>query len=90
MEARLVRDELTKCHRHEGVNHLENCRWLSDKYITMLKENKVRDMHTSSSILLNVCNRSRATKRLMSRLSYCFLECPIKLHSINVVSAVMH
>ncbi|KIK47408.1 hypothetical protein CY34DRAFT_799357 [Suillus luteus UH-Slu-Lm8-n1] len=42
MEARLVRDELTKCHRNEGVNHLENCRWLSDKYITMLKENKVK------------------------------------------------
>jgi hypothetical protein len=53
MEARLVRDELVKCHRHEGVNHLENCRWLSDKYISMLKENKVRDMRTFSSILLN-------------------------------------
>ncbi|KAG1825126.1 NADH-ubiquinone oxidoreductase 12 kda subunit mitochondrial precursor [Suillus fuscotomentosus] len=42
MEARLVRDELVKCHRLEGVNHLENCRWLSDKYISMLKENKVK------------------------------------------------
>ncbi|KAG2035922.1 NADH-ubiquinone oxidoreductase 12 kDa subunit [Suillus americanus] len=42
MEARLVRDELVKCHRLEGVNHLENCRWLSDKYNSMLKENKVK------------------------------------------------
>jgi len=42
MEARLVRDELVKCQRHEGVNHLENCKWLSEKYLLMLKENKVR------------------------------------------------
>jgi hypothetical protein len=53
MEARLVRDELVKCHRLEGVNHLENCRWLSDKYASMLKENKVRDMRTFPLILLN-------------------------------------
>lgn len=42
MEARLVREELEKCQRSEGVNHYENCRWLSEKYLTMLKENKVR------------------------------------------------
>ncbi|KAH7906980.1 hypothetical protein BJ138DRAFT_554801 [Hygrophoropsis aurantiaca] len=42
MEARLVRDELVKCQRHEGVNHLENCKWLSEKYITMLQENRVK------------------------------------------------
>ncbi|KAK0469908.1 uncharacterized protein EV420DRAFT_1634313 [Desarmillaria tabescens] len=41
MEARLVRDELEKCHRSEGVNHYENCKWLADKYLVMLKENKV-------------------------------------------------
>lgn len=41
MEARLVRDELVKCQRHEGVNSLENCRWLSEKYAQMLIENKV-------------------------------------------------
>jgi hypothetical protein len=41
MEARLVRDELEKCQKAEGVNHYENCRWLSEKYLTMLKENKV-------------------------------------------------
>jgi len=42
MEARLVREELDKCHKSEGVNHYENCRWLSEKYLTMLKENKVK------------------------------------------------
>ncbi|OJA10245.1 hypothetical protein AZE42_07833 [Rhizopogon vesiculosus] len=42
MEARLVRDELVKCQRHESVNHLENCKWLSEKYLLMLKENKVK------------------------------------------------
>ncbi|KAN0092841.1 hypothetical protein V8E55_003625 [Tylopilus felleus] len=42
MEARLVRDELVKCQRHEGVNSLENCRWLSEKYAQMLIENRVK------------------------------------------------
>lgn len=41
MEARLVRDELENCQRSEGVNHYENCRWLTEKYLTMLKDNKV-------------------------------------------------
>ncbi|KAG1734126.1 hypothetical protein EDB19DRAFT_1830674 [Suillus lakei] len=50
MEARLVRDELVKCHRLEGVNHLENCRWLSDKYISMLKENKNDHSNYTASI----------------------------------------
>ncbi|KAG5648871.1 hypothetical protein DXG03_000220 [Asterophora parasitica] len=42
MEARLVRDELDKCQKGEGVNHYENCKWLSEKYIKMLSENRVR------------------------------------------------
>jgi len=42
MEARLVRDELVKCQRHEGVNSLENCRWLSEKYAQMLLGNRVK------------------------------------------------
>lgn len=41
MELRLVRDELGKCHKAEGVNHYENCRWLSEKYLAMLKINRV-------------------------------------------------
>jgi len=42
MEARLVREELEKCQKSEGVNHYENCKWLSEKYLTMLKENKIK------------------------------------------------
>lgn len=41
MEARLVREELEKCHKSEGVNHYENCRWLAEKYAVMLKTAKV-------------------------------------------------
>ena len=37
----MVREELEKCQKSEGVNHYENCKWLSEKYLTMLKENKV-------------------------------------------------
>jgi len=42
METRLVREELEKCHQGEGVNHYENCRWLSEKYLSMMKENRVK------------------------------------------------
>jgi len=42
MEARLVADELSKCHRTEGVNHYENCRWLSEKYLTMMRDSRVK------------------------------------------------
>jgi hypothetical protein len=41
MEARLVADELAKCHRTEGVNHYENCRWLSEKYVAMMRDSRV-------------------------------------------------
>ncbi|KAF8150774.1 NADH-ubiquinone oxidoreductase 12 kDa subunit [Crassisporium funariophilum] len=42
MEVRLVRDELDKCHKGEGVNHYENCKWLADKYLSMLRDNRVK------------------------------------------------
>ena len=42
MEARIVRDQLQTCYRAEGVNHYETCRELSEKYITLLRENRVR------------------------------------------------
>ena len=42
MEAKIVRDELNKCQRVEGVNHYENCRELSEKYLNLLKDNRVR------------------------------------------------
>jgi len=42
MEARIVRDNLQKCYRVEGVNHLENCKHLAERYSQMLKENRVQ------------------------------------------------
>ncbi|KAI5481904.1 hypothetical protein MNV49_000181 [Pseudohyphozyma bogoriensis] len=42
MEARLVREELQKCWRTEGVNHYEQCHHLTAKYLDMLKTNKVQ------------------------------------------------
>jgi hypothetical protein len=41
MEARIVRDQLQSCYRAEGVNHYEACRELSEKYLALLKENRV-------------------------------------------------
>ncbi|MCJ1370159.1 hypothetical protein MMC20_001371 [Loxospora ochrophaea] len=42
MMARLVRDELGKCYRREGVNHLEKCGRLRERYFELLKEGKVK------------------------------------------------
>ncbi|WVQ79437.1 hypothetical protein IAT38_001535 [Cryptococcus sp. DSM 104549] len=42
MEARLVRAELQKCYYGEGVNHIQNCKWLADKYLVMLRENRIK------------------------------------------------
>jgi hypothetical protein len=52
MELRLVREQLDKCYRTEGVNHYENCKDLSDRYLTMFKDNKVR---ICDSISLLIC-----------------------------------
>ena len=41
MEARIVRDQLQTCYRAQGVNHYEACHELAEKYITLLKENRV-------------------------------------------------
>jgi hypothetical protein len=48
METRLVRAELEKCQKTEGVNHYQNCKWLSEKYLVMLRDNKVRSILPSS------------------------------------------
>ncbi|KAL2757552.1 hypothetical protein ACRALDRAFT_1074546 [Sodiomyces alcalophilus JCM 7366] len=41
MMVRLVGEELGKCYSREGVNHLENCGHLREKYLQLLKEKKV-------------------------------------------------
>ncbi|KAJ7510361.1 hypothetical protein B0H11DRAFT_2216167 [Mycena galericulata] len=46
MEVRLVRDELEKCRKGEGANAMENCRWLAEKYVQMLQENKLQGYKT--------------------------------------------
>jgi hypothetical protein len=42
MEARIVREELVKCQKAEGVNHYVECKHLSELYLKLLRENKVR------------------------------------------------
>lgn len=48
MEARIVRGELQKCYRGEGVNQLQNCKELAEKYAGMIRDNKV----SSGSVLV--------------------------------------
>ena len=43
MEAKLVRDKLDHCYQTEGVNHLESCKDLRERYIGMLRDNRVRN-----------------------------------------------
>ncbi|EAS36093.3 NADH-ubiquinone oxidoreductase 12 kDa subunit [Coccidioides immitis RS] len=42
MMARLVGEELGKCYRREGVNHLEKCGKLRDKYFELIDERKIK------------------------------------------------
>ncbi|KAI0806327.1 NADH-ubiquinone oxidoreductase 12 kDa subunit [Irpex lacteus] len=42
MEARIVQQNLQKCYRAEGVNNLENCKHLAERYAQMLKDNRVQ------------------------------------------------
>ncbi|KAL1636126.1 hypothetical protein SLS58_009975 [Diplodia intermedia] len=42
MMARLVREEMGKCYYREGVNHLEKCGHLRERYFELLKESKVK------------------------------------------------
>ncbi|KAI0998528.1 hypothetical protein K3495_g9667 [Podosphaera aphanis] len=42
MMARLVREELGKCYFREGVNHLEKCGVLRERYLELLQEAKIK------------------------------------------------
>ncbi|KAF2436456.1 hypothetical protein EJ08DRAFT_623936 [Tothia fuscella] len=42
MMARLVREEMGKCYWREGVNHLEKCGHLRERYLELLKDSRVR------------------------------------------------
>ena len=41
MEARIVREELQKCQKAEGVNHYAVCKPLVETYLELLKDAKV-------------------------------------------------
>lgn len=41
MEARIVREELQKCHKAEGVNYYQACNDLAKKYHSLLADAKV-------------------------------------------------
>ncbi|ORY05673.1 hypothetical protein BCR34DRAFT_604425 [Clohesyomyces aquaticus] len=42
MMARLVREEMGKCYYREGVNHLEKCGHLRERYFELLKDTKIK------------------------------------------------
>ncbi|KLU84150.1 NADH-ubiquinone oxidoreductase 12 kDa subunit [Magnaporthiopsis poae ATCC 64411] len=42
MMGRLVREELGKCYYREGVNHLEKCGHLRERYLQLLKSARVK------------------------------------------------
>ena len=41
MEVRIVREELVKCQKMEGVNHYSECKHLSELYLNLMRTNKV-------------------------------------------------
>jgi len=42
MELRIVREKLGECYRREGVNHMETCKHLAERYLDMLKDSKIQ------------------------------------------------
>ncbi|GAD98985.1 hypothetical protein AN7561.2 [Paecilomyces variotii No. 5] len=42
MMSRLVGEELSKCYQREGVNHLEKCGKLRERYFELLSERKIK------------------------------------------------
>ncbi|PWO00776.1 putative NADH-ubiquinone oxidoreductase 12 kDa subunit [Tilletiopsis washingtonensis] len=42
MQARIVREELQKCQKAEGINHYQVCHGLAEKYLELLKDAKVQ------------------------------------------------
>ena len=42
MMTRLVGEEMGKCYIREGVNHLENCGHLRERYLQLLEQNKIK------------------------------------------------
>jgi hypothetical protein len=101
MEARLVRDELAKCWRQEGfadlstlsrflnpwnsVNHYENCADLSQRYLGMIRDNRVTalDSFRSGGRLTRMRYRCRVQG------SWTFHSRPIVVQWSTVTSSFM-
>ena len=60
MEARIVRGELQKCYRGEGVNQLQNCKELAERYAGMIRENKVSCFSVLANLEERVADESRS------------------------------
>lgn len=63
-----VREELQKCWRTEGVNHYEVCHPLTEKYLDLLRTNRVRTFTLSLSLLFS----SRAVRAACGWARACF------------------
>lgn len=57
MEARLVREELVKCRKSEGVNSYVECKHLADLYMELVKDASVGTLYVlqASGLLTNQC-----------------------------------
>ncbi|KFH41903.1 NADH-ubiquinone oxidoreductase 12 kDa subunit-like protein [Hapsidospora chrysogenum ATCC 11550] len=42
MMIRLTGEQLSKCYKREGVNHLENCGHLRERYLQLLADKKIK------------------------------------------------
>lgn len=64
MEAKIVRDNMSKCYRLEGVNHNEKCRDLAERYAQMLKENKVRATPVVGRLVVDLRRQVKGYKHI--------------------------
>ena len=75
-----MRDNLQKCYRVEGVNHLEKCKDIAERYAQMLKDNKVRNLlliaSNESGILSRCMDSSISTCREYHLHNHNCLYCP--------------
>ncbi|KFY74905.1 hypothetical protein V499_05119 [Pseudogymnoascus sp. VKM F-103] len=78
MMARLVREEMGKCYYREGVNHLEKCGALRERYFELLKESKhlfiATEFHQPNDITM-ICSRClHRASALPQRIQHTFLR----------------
>lgn len=49
-ELKVLRHKLRWCYRREGVNHLENCRFLATQYLEFIKEGMFKPWKTPAPV----------------------------------------